>query len=318
MALRLESSGWCARAGPTLPQRIPGNCCSAASRSRIAASSVRCRRSPRHSSSSLRTVTAGGAALAAAGLLITGHCMHSYRRFAERANLLSGLRDGSIAYADHGDALIAHSGLLCGLLLLSPSDPFIDICVERIMVLLELEIDVNLRFAAGRLVLYYTEPREKRELGQRVYALLHEVQTRSELTPHRLGRWLIVWMRNTGGREGPRTARARARGGAPPGRAACRTGGCGLAGGRRNRAGTQRTRLSPRLHARSRQLSRYRTRPISTTWRGSHGGRVASRWRRGRETKRCFMPPARASSPRKWSCRRRCWASGSRLRPRQS
>lgn len=67
---------------------------------------------------------AGGAALAAAGLLVTGQCMHSYRRFAERAGALSGLREGSIACADHGDALIAHAGPLCSLLLLSPSDPF--------------------------------------------------------------------------------------------------------------------------------------------------------------------------------------------------
>jgi len=140
---------------------------------------------------------AGGAALAAAALLVTGQCMQSYRRFAERAGALSGLREGSIAYADHADALIAHTGLLCALLMLSPSDPFIDICVERIMALLELDVDVNAKFAAGRLLIYYVEPREKRELALRVYGLLQPLTDDAALTPHRLGRWLIVWIRCT-------------------------------------------------------------------------------------------------------------------------
>jgi DNA-binding SARP family transcriptional activator len=144
-----------------------------------------------------------GAALAAAALLVTSHCMYSYRRFGELTEALSGLRDGSIAYADHGDSLIAHAGLLCGLLMLRPSDPFIDVCVARIMSLLELDLDVNAKFAAGRLVIYYTEPREQRELGQRVYALLQPLIEHTDLTPHRLGRWLIVWIRSTADAKDP-------------------------------------------------------------------------------------------------------------------
>ena len=57
---------------------------------------------------------AAGAALAAA-LLVTSQSMQIYRGFAERSEALRGLRDGSIVYPDHDDALIAHAGLLCGL-----------------------------------------------------------------------------------------------------------------------------------------------------------------------------------------------------------
>jgi LuxR family transcriptional regulator, maltose regulon positive regulatory protein len=153
------------------------------------------------------------AALAAAALLITGQCMSNYRRFREHAAALAGLRDGSLHFADHEDDLVAQAGLLCALLFLSPSDDAIDACVTRIMALLELDIDVNVRFAAGRLVLYYTEPREMRELGQRVYGLLRPLAEHPDLTPHRLGRWLIVWSRVTANAKDPtqhRRARAQA------------------------------------------------------------------------------------------------------------
>jgi len=140
---------------------------------------------------------AAGAALAAAALLVTGQCMQSYRGFGERSKALRGLRDGSIAYADHADALIAHAGALCGLLFLRPNDAFIDACVTRIMPLLELDIDVNAKFAAGRLVLLYTEPRELRVLGHRVHTLLAPLYDHPDLEPHRLGRWLIMWVRMT-------------------------------------------------------------------------------------------------------------------------
>jgi len=136
-----------------------------------------------------------GAALAAAALLVTGQCMQSYRGFAERGAALAGLRDGSIAYEDHGDTLVAEAGLLCSMLFLRPDDPLIDTCVARIMSLLERDVDVNAKFAAGRLVLFYTEPRELRALGHRVHALLAPLYDHPDLAPHRLGRWLIVWVR---------------------------------------------------------------------------------------------------------------------------
>ena len=49
----------------------------------------------------------------------------------------------------------------------------------------------------GRLVVWYAEPREQRELAQHVYALLHPLYDHPDVTPHRLGRWLIIWIRNT-------------------------------------------------------------------------------------------------------------------------
>ena len=155
-----------------------------------------------------------GVALAAASLLITGHCMSSYRRFSEYADSLDGLRDGSLRLADRNDELVVQAGWLCAMLLLHPSDAAIDVCVERIMALLELDIDVNTRFAAGRLVIYYTDPREKRELGQRVYGLLQPLTAHPDLTPHRLGRWLITWIRCTADAKDPtqhRRAREQAR-----------------------------------------------------------------------------------------------------------
>jgi DNA-binding SARP family transcriptional activator len=144
-----------------------------------------------------------GVALAAAALTVTGHCMSSYRGFAGHIDALAGLRDGSLAYDDHADSLVAHAGMLCGLLMLHQDDAFIDVCVSRIMSLLELDVDVNAKFAAGRLVLLYTDPREMRELGQRVHALVAPLADDPGLTPHRLGRWLIVWVRVTADAKDP-------------------------------------------------------------------------------------------------------------------
>ncbi|HVO87751.1 MAG TPA: bacterial transcriptional activator domain-containing protein, partial [Casimicrobiaceae bacterium] len=136
-----------------------------------------------------------GAALCAAALMITGQALVSYRGFRHQIAALTGLRDGSLRFDDLNEDLLAHAGLLAGLLMLAPSDAFCDRCAARILALLELEVDVNLKFAAGRLVLYYTEPREAREMGQRVNALLQPLIDRPELTPHRLGRWLTFWIR---------------------------------------------------------------------------------------------------------------------------
>jgi DNA-binding SARP family transcriptional activator len=136
-----------------------------------------------------------GAALCAAALLVTGQGMMSFRGFREHIDALAGLRDGALRYADRAEDLLAHAGLLAGLLMFAPSDPFGEHCVERIFRLLELELDVNLRFAAARLVLFYTEPREQRERGNRVNALVEPLMGRPELTPHRLGRWLTFRIR---------------------------------------------------------------------------------------------------------------------------
>jgi DNA-binding SARP family transcriptional activator len=153
-----------------------------------------------------------GAALSAAALLLTGQAMNSYRRFAEHIESLAGLRDGSLTLQDPGEDLLAHTGLLAGLLMVAPGDPFCDRCVARIIALLELELDVNLRFAAGRAALFYTEPREQRELGNRINALMEPLMDRPELTPHRLGRWLTFRIRvATGAKDRLQLRRAKAR-----------------------------------------------------------------------------------------------------------
>ncbi|MEO8975295.1 MAG: winged helix-turn-helix domain-containing protein, partial [Casimicrobiaceae bacterium] len=136
-----------------------------------------------------------GAALASAALLLSGQVMGNYRRFPEHIARLAIVRDPGIAWPDRGQELVALAGLLAGLIYFGSADPFLATCVERIMGLLELDLDVNVRFAAGRLVLFYTEPRELRALGQRTYSLLRPSMERSDLSPHRLGHWLIFWSR---------------------------------------------------------------------------------------------------------------------------
>ena len=74
---------------------------------------------------------------------MTGQAMNSYRRFAEHVESLTGLRDGSLTFDDRDEALLAHAGLLASLLMLAPADEFCDRCVERIIRLLELELDVS-------------------------------------------------------------------------------------------------------------------------------------------------------------------------------
>jgi DNA-binding SARP family transcriptional activator len=146
----------------------------------------------------LANADSAGAALCAAALMVTGQAMSSYRRFAEHIQSLAGLRDGSLRYDDRSEDLLAHAGLLAGLLMFAPADPFCDRCVGQILRLLDLELDVNLKFAAGRIALFYTEPRERREFGNRVNALLEPLMDRPELTPHRLGRWLTFRIRVVG------------------------------------------------------------------------------------------------------------------------
>ena len=136
-----------------------------------------------------------GAGLAAAALLFTGHALQNFRRFEANMAFVDALRVESPSFESRDDELVFLAGTLCGMVWLRPSDPSIDACVDRIMQLLELDVDVNVRFAAGRLVVYYTDPRENRELGQRVYATLEPLVDDPHVTPHRLGRWLLILLR---------------------------------------------------------------------------------------------------------------------------
>ena len=138
---------------------------------------------------------ASGAGLCSAVLLISGQVMGNYRRFPEHIARLAIARDPGFPWSDSDDELVALSGLLAGLIFFGTEDPFLETCVERIMALLELELDVNVKYAAGRLVMYYSEPRELRALGQRVYSLMRQNLDHPDLSPYRLGQWLIFWSR---------------------------------------------------------------------------------------------------------------------------
>ncbi len=146
------------------------------------------------------------ATLAAAALAITGNALRNYRHFRDYHDALAPLRDGATVFDDPNDELLAQAGLLCVLLMFGQDDPAIDRCVESLLPLLERNLDVNLRFAAGRLVIFYTDPRELRELGRRVYALLQPSIDDPRLTAHQLGRLLILWVRYTSDAKDPALA----------------------------------------------------------------------------------------------------------------
>jgi DNA-binding SARP family transcriptional activator len=136
-----------------------------------------------------------GAALASAALLITGQIFGNYRDFAGHIARLGIARTPQYVWSRTDDELLALAGLLAGLLFYAPDDAFVEPCVERIVELLESRIDINVRFAAGRLLLYYTEPRDMWALAQRVYGGLQPSMNDADLTPHRLGFFLIFWAR---------------------------------------------------------------------------------------------------------------------------
>jgi len=135
-----------------------------------------------------------GATLASAVLVISGQVEGYFRRFEEHIARLVVVRDDTFPWGDRNEELTALTGLLAALNYFGPDDPFLPRCVERIMGLLETELDVNVRFAAGRAVLYYMEPRNLRALGQRTYSLLRPGMDSAELAPNRLARFLSMWM----------------------------------------------------------------------------------------------------------------------------
>ena len=136
-----------------------------------------------------------GAALASAALLITGQIMGNFRKFPEHIARLALVRESEFRWNDADDELLALAGLLIGLIYFGGADPFLEPCVERIMSLLERDLDVNVKFAAGRVMLYYTDPRGLRALAQRVYSLLMLCVDSKALTPHRHSQWLTNWSR---------------------------------------------------------------------------------------------------------------------------
>jgi DNA-binding SARP family transcriptional activator len=135
------------------------------------------------------------AALASAALLIEGQLRSTFRDFREHIERLAIARDPRFRWRSLDDELLALAGLLIGLLFAMPADGYIDDCAARVIALLEGDVDVNLAFAAGRVLMFYAQPRENQVLMQRVYATLQPSMRDEALAPHRLASYLMHWAR---------------------------------------------------------------------------------------------------------------------------
>ncbi|MDE2367933.1 MAG: bacterial transcriptional activator domain-containing protein [Burkholderiales bacterium] len=136
-----------------------------------------------------------GCMLASAALMVCGQLDGNYRAFDAGLADLAPLREGAAGHVDRDEELLLLTGWLLGLLLYQPDDPHLDRCVERMLALLDGGVEVNLLLAACRALLYYVEPREKRELGLRLHALVETHAADPLLTPYRRAQWLMFWQR---------------------------------------------------------------------------------------------------------------------------
>ncbi len=134
-----------------------------------------------------------GTLLCAAALVLTGQLLRNFRDFTEWLARLQAMKELPPPVQSADEELLGLSALLAGQLFFDLADTGVDRCVARIMDLLQRDLDINLRLAAARMLLYYVEPRELRELAQRVNALVQPVLGHSALTPHRHGHWLVSW-----------------------------------------------------------------------------------------------------------------------------
>lgn len=148
------------------------------------------------------------AALASAALLIEGQLRSTFRGFREHVERLAVARDARFRWRSADDELLALTGLLIGLLFIAPADDFIDACAARVLALLEGDVDVNLVFTAGRVLMFYAQPRENQVLMQRVYATLKPSMQHEALAPHRLASYLMHWARVVRYAKDPRQADA--------------------------------------------------------------------------------------------------------------
>jgi DNA-binding SARP family transcriptional activator len=134
-----------------------------------------------------------GAMLASAALMMCGQLDGNYRGYETGLADLAPLRNGAAGLVRRDDELLGLTGLLLGLLFYQPNDAYLDTCVERMLALLDGGVDVNLLLAACRALLYYVEPREKRELGQRLHALVETHADDPAQQPYRRAQWLAFW-----------------------------------------------------------------------------------------------------------------------------
>ena len=134
-----------------------------------------------------------GALLAAAALVVTGQMAGIYRDFPEWLARVQAMKRQPPPTATGDEELLGLTALLCGQLFFDLQDADVERCAARIAALLESDLDVNLRLAAARMLLYYVEPRELREFGQRIHSLVLPALADARLTPHRHAHWLMRW-----------------------------------------------------------------------------------------------------------------------------
>lgn len=138
---------------------------------------------------------ARGVLMSAAALVLTGHMVGNFRGMPQWLDVVAVLKQPAPPLHAADDELLARTAWLIGQLYFDLEDPHTDANAARLVDLLEQtdSIDVNLRLAAARILLYYVEPRELRELGQRVQVLVQPHLSDSALLPHRHGQWLLRW-----------------------------------------------------------------------------------------------------------------------------
>ncbi len=141
---------------------------------------------------------ARGVLLAAAALTVTSQLGGSFRHMPEWLADVARVRREPAIVASADDRVLAWTAALIGQLFFDLHDPEVDGVAERLVDLLQDELDPNLALAAARMLLYYIDPRELRELAQRVNALVTPRLADPRLTPHRHGHWLLMWRSCTG------------------------------------------------------------------------------------------------------------------------
>jgi DNA-binding SARP family transcriptional activator len=138
---------------------------------------------------------AHGRLVSAAALVLTSHTVGNFRDMAGWLETVTAIGRPAPPLQTADDELLGRTALLINQLYFDLDDPHTEGNVARLLELLERPagLDVNLRLAAARMLLYFVEPRELRELGQRVNALVQPHLADGALTPHRHGQWLLRW-----------------------------------------------------------------------------------------------------------------------------
>jgi len=138
---------------------------------------------------------ARGSLLSAAALVVTGHMAGNFRGMPQWLAVVAAIKQPHAPVASADDELLARTACLIGQLYFDLQDVEVDANAARLVELIERPdgLDVNLRLAAARILLYYVDPRELRELGQRVSILVQPHLADPALTPHRHGQWLLRW-----------------------------------------------------------------------------------------------------------------------------